>query len=212
MNLMNCHAEGLDSIVLSDRVSTNRGLIRVFVARPEHSLWRNHPEPRPHGEVLPVSMSIGMRSHHCDITMVPLFGDVFNVVETSEHHAMGRRILSPFMFDSAITGRGSFTKGRDAHWRFDLKTMRLIKTLALPANVRHSVFVPKGQAAAWMIVEGAEDPGYVPLTWSDADLTRMNFGGLYQRMTQARLDENLTLLHVHGFDTPQIMDPEVICA
>src|SRR5688500_12968780 len=84
-SLRDCHAVGVDSIVFQVEPT-----VRAFFCNENHNFWRNVP-----GEKL----SIAIHPHHCDITLVPIFGTMYNVVAiaagvTGEYRA--------FKFESPI--------------------------------------------------------------------------------------------------------------
>ena len=92
-SLQNCHAVGLDSIVFK----ATAPMVRVFVAHENHTLWLNNPN-------VGTQMSLGVHEHRTDITMIPLFGMVFNVFP-SPHGPI--RNFVPYVFSSKI---------RDGRW------------------------------------------------------------------------------------------------
>ena len=59
----------------------------------------------------------------------------------------------------------------------------LKRRMTLPAIQVHSVLVPRGKTAAWWVYEGAEDPNYDGMCWSDDDLSNFDFAPLYKPMS-----------------------------
>lgn len=182
LSLKNCHAMGVDSLVLSDRPN----MVRIFYAHGEHELYRNLPIVSSRE-----SFSVGLHEHHCDIQMIPLFGKVFNIFADSTFWRDGSGPvvpvkLDPFRYTSGIntgdnTSRFQKVETIDSR-RFDLYKQKLDKPLNLKANVQHTVFIPQFESAAWMIVEGEENPLYSPITWSNADLENFDSTNLYLPM------------------------------
>lgn len=56
-SLINCHCEGMDSLVVKDAP----GMVRIFIARHDHQLWRNDPTT-----MKTARMSVALHKHHCD--------------------------------------------------------------------------------------------------------------------------------------------------
>lgn len=186
-SLINCHAIGLDSIVLKPAPN----MVRIFIARGyEHTLWRNNPDTNE-------PYSVGVHPHHCDITMVPLLGSIANIVLSS---GSPTHKLHQFKYRSTITGRagdGSVFKYTGKDVRVSLHHQPLRYPTQLLASALHTVYVPKGKWAAWMICEGREWPNYEPLTLSNHRLdTTYSATGLYKPMTLKRLREYGGLLGV----------------
>jgi hypothetical protein len=180
-SLMNCHAYGLDSIVLRGAP----GMVRIFLARPEHDLYRNYG-----GEPL----GLGIHAHHCDISLIPLFGTILNI---GALEGSGEWMLTPWAYGSGVNGIGSFSRLGPSR-PFQKKKTELTHPLHLAAKDQHTVFVPMNETAAWMVCEGREDNSYLSVTYSDADLSTFDFSGLYQPMTEERLAEDLHILNSSG--------------
>ena len=102
--------------------------------------------------------------------------------------------LAPFLYRSAIRGESpGFTRLGEAVER-GVSFLRLAEgslTLSLRADQQHTITVAKGVAAAWLVVEGEEDANYVPVTWSNDDLERFDFSGMYRSMTSSECEEML---------------------
>lgn len=189
-SLINCHAVGLDSIVLKGAPN----MVRIFLARPEHTLGQN--DPWATSDMTP--FSLGMRAHHCDVTLVPLFGEVNNVVECRGPADCFPHVwMDAYEYQSQIEETGAF-RPRFGRSEFELGFIELREPTHMKARTRHSICVKAGESAAWMVVEGAEDPNYAPITWSNAALTKFNFAPLYKPMTPERLAEDLALLAANG--------------
>lgn len=183
--MINCHAEGMDSIVFRERAP----MIRAFVARPEHTMWRNSPTS---GQLF----SVAIHMHRQDITMVPLFGKIYNLFPDVTGHAIK---LYAFNYSSQIAdGKGGFAKDGGG------RPCRVVMSeLNVPTKLRgleyHSVYVPRGEAAAWLICEGSPNPHYSSACLSnDPELDKTDFSSLYKPMTAERLAEDMKLIESMG--------------
>ena len=183
-SITNCHVTGLDSIVFKQ----DAPMVRVYLAHKNHVLWRNKPDS---GNV----MSLGIHQHRQDITMVPLFGNVSNVLIDKQRILKPRICLHRYIYSSQIAdGKGGFKYIIGDHWVIP-KEVRLIYPTFLRGDVAHSVYVPKGEIAAWMICEGKPNEYYnSELLTNDPNLEKADISGLYQPMTQERLTSNMLML------------------
>lgn len=81
----------------------------------------------------------------------------------------------------------------------------LTKRLTLRAKDMHTIYVPKGESAAWVVCEGKEDPSYAksPFVWSnDRDLEHFDWSGLYQPMTADYVQQTLDVCAAIGGPIP----------
>lgn len=185
-SLTNCHVTGLDSIVFKESAP----MVRVYVAHVNHVLWRNNPED---GHI----MSLGFHQHRQDITMVPLFGTVCNVHPDLLVRNKPKYQFYGYSYSSQIAdGKGGFTRLRDG---IDNGMTYSIQQLDVPTFLKgdmpHSVYVPKGETAAWMICEGRPNEYYDSALWTnDPNLESADLSGLYQPMTEESLAMNMSLL------------------
>lgn len=178
-SLINCHCVGLDSVMLVDLPESR---IRMFYANKHHELWRNSGFD---------DMSVALHSHHCDVKLVPITENVYNITqEVAGSHVK----LREFIYQSPITkGTGSF-KPTGANLETHLVSQQLLWPIDMIARERHTVFVPKEQEAAWFVMEGREDPLYEPLCYSNVDLEKFDFTPLYQPMSLEYLESILRSL------------------
>lgn len=186
-SFLDCHVRGLHSLMLAD---VPGGVVRMFVATSDHDMYRNTPGNGP--------LSIAFHTHDAELTLHVLRGGIGNVTPTADG-TNGRCVLKRFRYDSRIKGgAGGFVKvynnepGQATALRY--KWLREGDALYLPADTYHSVAVPFTQFAAWMVYEGAKDPNYDPLVYSDDDLTTFSSEGLYRRPTQKQVADLLDLV------------------
>lgn len=178
-SLINCHAEGMDSIVFKE----SSPMVRMFVCRPEHTLWRNHLDD---GE----SFSVAIHMHRQDITMVPLCGQIWNVFF---RRGAPQFSLSAFDYSSQIAdGKGGFAPCGSRNE--GLEMYPLCAPLFLRGDESHTVYVPKGQVAAWLICEGSPTQDYSSVCYTnDRNLDKTDFSSLYRPMTAERLEEDMVI-------------------
>lgn len=183
-SLANCHVEGVNSILFDD---TPENRIRLFIARKNHTLWKNTPSSR--------ELSVALHTHHCNLTLEIVLGYTTNW--TTEHGYLVTRPLQPYKYESNIlTGKSSFVP-KDEPTIFTLNGYPSDENpiLELPAQRLHTVNVGKDEEAAWFVYEGKEDPSYSPTCYSNADLTKFDDSNLYKKMTYEQIIENLTLIY-----------------
>jgi len=156
--LHDCHAEGLESIMLHD-IPGNR--IRMFVARENHTLWQNERR-------INLQFSLGIHAHHCDVRLIGAHGPVYNDLYGLVPHPRGD--FQKFAYRSEITSGQSGTiepTGEFAYAkRFDRCALQDSYS-DMPAHMLHTIYIPKQHAAAWLVVEGEEDPDYNSVFWSN---------------------------------------------
>lgn len=166
-SFLNCHVEGLDSFVLDD---TPGRMVRVFVARKFHPLWQNDL-------TFKFPMSVGFHSHHCDVKLIPIHGEVYNVVHNNIKVGYPKP-LPAFTFNSQIReGKGGFKRLPGAIGYLNLKIEKIQDSVSMRASVLHSIYVPRNTTAAWVVIEGKEDSNYKPFTYSNDDLEELKGKG-----------------------------------
>jgi hypothetical protein len=191
-SLLNCHAEGLHSIMLLEKPEET---IRLFVADKNHVLWKNNFINA--GEYLSEEMSVGFHPHHCNVTLFPVKGMFANWI-VEENNSEGDIEAIKYAYQSEITGG-------EIGFKFlhlcRLKTLSfefhssVLSPLGVPMKARekHTVFVPKGKPAAWIVFEGAEDTNYQSVCYSNGDLTKKEkFAGLYQKPNASQIENVLS--------------------
>lgn len=167
----NCHCKGVHSLLIRDG-------LRLFYADETHELWRNRPGYSP--------MSVGFHGHHCDVTLMAIEGSgLSNVVLAPPSGCVNT--VCEFAYRSPITSNmpGRFmatgikrTVSR-RHYAFDSFPVQ-----SLSAKTLHTISLPREMSASWLVIEGAEDPSYQPLTYSDAYLETLDWSELYQPMSE----------------------------
>lgn len=184
-SLAHCHCKNLHSIVLDHN---SFGLIRLFYS-DNSDLWKNEFN----GQFLH-EMSIAIHPHHCGITIIPLFGEINNYLFCKSKLAKPNAIeLNSFKYQSPITKNiGHFEKvGQTSLVCIESKIIENNYHLLMGSHELHTVFVPKNQQAAWIIYEFGEDKEYDSTCYSNADLTKFSFDGLYQKITKNKVKEIL---------------------
>jgi hypothetical protein len=173
--LENCHVPGLYSIVLKERESREKGMLRIFYAGPEcriQSLWG--PGPDPDFSLLP-------HNHRQDITLYSLFGTAKNWV--AEFDTWGLPIHE-YQFGSALLN-GSFSLEHTGQ-RTGCFCSQFIshKGVHLPADAVHTVVAQP--ESAWVVAEGALSDA-PSLCYSRKKNLSLASDGLYMPMSRDHL-------------------------
>lgn len=180
--LKNCHAFGLHSLVLEKNLATG-DLRRIFIARDWHELWQN--EFDRFGKYPKFNLSVAIHPHHCGVKLAVVEGSIINY-ECVEGKGFE---LAEFLYSSPITGQaGFFARRRRASLQMAMETrIGENDSISLLPRQLHTVFVEKGQTAAWVVEESGEDLTYVPRCFSNADLEYFSFDGMYRPMSEKTL-------------------------
>ena len=179
-SLMDCHAIGVDSLVLSEAP-----MVRMFVTRENHTLWRNaHSHP----------MSVGFHNHRTDLRLTSLSGTVYNITATPDDSGVP---LRGFTWESAIRGGSGEFRDAGHSMGFAFASANLLWPVSQRAHVLHTVYVPRGEIAAWIVEEADEDPYYEAFCYSNADLAAFDSGSLYRSMSADVAKEHMR--HVPGW-------------
>ena len=170
--LKNCHTTGLDSLVIKDAP----GMVRMFIAKPSHDLYQNNVDSNGG------KFSVALHRHHCDVTLMPIMGDVYNV--TVSERGKPKKLRS-FRYQSPISyGEGKFVPVDETELPINLSSDLISVPTLLHADLLHTIYFPYGQPAAWLVFEGGENKNYNPIVYSNADLANFDFAGLDQPMTE----------------------------
>jgi hypothetical protein len=162
--------------------------LRMFVSTPESEMWYNTPQELLGGAPL----SIAFHSHHCNITLETLTGEIKNWQVRAGNFG---HPLYKFTYDSKLIGTGNGFKnaGLGAIETRSIHTLVAGESEYMDAQAVHTVSVPRNTYAAWLVYEGREDPDYNPTTWSNHDLEQISLEGLYTRPTLSDFDELLRI-------------------
>lgn len=188
-SLINCHVLGMDSVILDD---TPGQRIRIFFANENHELYRNEYKP----------VSLAAHAHHCDLTLAPLWGCFTNIIYLIGDKPKKDGIVNAagYLEDVQVNewqyvseilnkGKGGF-KLNSTNKSISTLERQLIsnigphKRAVMKANDVHTVYVPKGQKAAWVVYEGKEDENYKSVSYTNTDLSRFNTCNLYTKMDE----------------------------
>jgi hypothetical protein len=169
--ISHCHVKGLHSVMLHDEPE-NR--IRMFYASYDHELHHNLH--------LGTEQSLAIHAHHCDVRFIGIHGSVTNRV--FKVLAAPEGSLHEMEYVSAITsgGPGSLTPTGVKGVGIWVRNENINTNPALRAEELHTIWVPKGETASWLVIEGQEDPDYDPRCWTQNP--KPSLEGLYQPMTQ----------------------------
>lgn len=184
-SLIHCHTENLHSIMLLDAPGQ---VVRMFVAEPGHSLWRNDPRYLNPKEG---PISLGFHPHHCELSLSLVAGEAYNWLVEVQSDGYMAYPMSRYRYNSQITaGKIGFAKeGEDNLVHVSFRPLRGEGggPTHMAAKQIHTVMVPRDCWGAWIVMEGREDPAYNNVTWSNADLAVADFSRLYQPMTREKL-------------------------
>lgn len=168
--LLNCHARAVHSTMLHDQPG-NR--VRLFFAEPEHTLWRNDPL------LMAEDMTLSVHPHHCDLTLIRLFGEAVNVTGEMIPNIDGA--FHECLYSSAILGGKGALQPTGHKFNFGRRKFALLSTDGTPMRAKdlHTIHVPRGQSAAWLVMEGAADPAYKPVCYTANP--HFSMAGMYVR-------------------------------
>lgn len=176
----NCHVVGMDSIMFNNEAGRR---LRIFYAHEHHELWNNYG---PHNQHL------AYHGHHCALTLIPLFGDLVNIIAKPAPISGQGWSLAQWRYKSALLStEGSFVRdGQKEFTDFEEETVK--GSVFMAAHEIHTVRVAKGQAAAWLVIEGEDNDYYEPLSWSNVPLdSAVPWSSLYQPLSKERIDAML---------------------
>lgn len=167
--IRNCHAIGLHSIVLTT-YPDGRPRVRMFVAEPNHRLGENR-----NGSI------VGFHAHRADLVLTRLYGRVCNVSAYNIEGARGTVQIRTWRYTSPlIEQEGGFSRVGTAGMVIYYPTPFM--RLELPAAALHTIYVPAGDRAAWLVTEGDRTAEYNDIVYTDTDLERFDFSGMYEPM------------------------------
>lgn len=185
-SLLDCHANGLHSIMLSD---SPQNRIRLYISMPDSELASNNPYDDF------VDPPISYHPHHCDLTLYCVYGVLMNNVITGllGNHNHDRTPLTRWEYQSKINTGDIKFKHAGNYWMFHerLDYLTVGKSVFLPAYSIHTVLTAAGQLTAWFVFEGQEDLNYEPFAYSNRDLANQDFTGLYNKPSEEDVYELL---------------------
>ncbi len=186
-SLINCHVKGVDSILFDDTPSAR---IRMFIARPEHELWKNNPNRAE-------NWTAAYHPHHCGLTLQAVKGFSFinYLAKEVQGHDYNTYDTFKFEYQSKISKGDCAFKllGEAPLAMLDIETVDTQITLA--ANELHTVAVPKKIISAWTVYETKEDVDYKPICYSNHDLTQLDTSELYKPMDEQYLRQTLRTIY-----------------
>lgn len=179
-SLLDCHCKGLHSIMLLESPGKT---IRLYIAEEGHEMYKNYPERVRMGS----PMTIGFHPHHCDLTLHCIAGHFLNwrvceskfgfEIDKYEYHSKIKEGETNFKYlDRCYVYTASET------------AVHSNNSLFLPANYIHTVACPEGMFCAWLVYEGKEDPNYKSYCYSNADMSKDNFKGLYNKPIEEQIE------------------------
>lgn len=178
----NCHARGIHSVVLA-KYDDGRPRLRMFVATEDHELWRN--DAPGCGDA---RMSLAIHAHRSPLTLTRIQGNPMQVEAcpwSVRPAGPGESVVSlgRWRYRSQIlTGHGQFTLlGSE---RFVVRKPYVFDCIRMEAADLHTIYVPRGEYAAWTVHEHALTPSYDEVLYSDDDLSAFDFAGMYEPMTK----------------------------
>lgn len=164
--LANCHLPGLYSFVISERVSPEIGMKRVFYAgsRCDMNLWdRADFRLKPH-------------NHRQSIRLTLLFGEASNVDFTFDRY--GNLALWKYGFRSALLNDRRF--GLERMWREDARfTEEPITSQGLHLHWSDVHTVTASRESAWLVEEFEQAPAGTERCYSTSDHLTLDSRGLY---------------------------------
>lgn len=195
-SLLNCHVTGVHSLVLDQDESGY--LTRMFIADKDHLLWHNGCGQTYKGWM---PLSVAIHPHHTDIEIFPVFGYLWNVEFSRKKHKaykQGQLSINRYSWRSEILGEGGkFRKSGSEILVLDkFRTLHCGFSYKMKSGALHTVYVTKGQVAAWVIKESEPADDYDHYNYSNADLTKWKPDGLYQKPTLDDIEELLKMIHL----------------
>ncbi len=192
-SLLHCHAKNVHSIMLLECPGKT---IRLFVAEPNHELWKNNRVN------IFYEQTVSFHAHHCELTLLPVTDCVGNWEMRKVYSVPGSGIAPPssdeldeYQYQSKIThGKIGFKKLGSQYLSttaYDFLTPGV--SHYMPAETIHTIFLPRGVAAAWFALEGRENPEHDNKCWSFTDQSKIDFSEFYKPMSEVKLVQLLKL-------------------
>lgn len=149
MSRRDCHAPGVDSIVLRNE---NGKLFRAFIVWPHHTLWKNSDLE---------TLSVGVHNHRYDLTLELICGHIRNIDCKHAYSIVGTMLTRHFFTSGVENGSPTITTLRPELIRID--TDFGLGYLEMGAEDLHTIWCEEGKAAAWYVTEGEQVRGTTEL-------------------------------------------------
>lgn len=182
-SFLNCHAKGVHSFMINEYPGKS---IRVFFATSEHDLARNH-DVAINRVIGARPMSVAFHTHRRNLLLETILGSVTNVTAVEDPGANFPLKLKKFEYKSKILdGKMEFVLINEESPLVITQVNPLGEGQSkyLASNELHTIVVPHGQRAAWLVFEGNEDNMYRSDCFSNADLDKLSDEGLYIKPTE----------------------------
>lgn len=144
-----CHARHVTSLVFEEAQGCLR---RAFLVWPDHQLWRNDPYTD--------CFEVGIHDHRYGVALQHVAGTVRNdlyEIQQDGRLQTGGRVLNHFTFATGHM-RGPCRVNRQLQQRLLLIDRRLLQPgiwQTMDYQQLHTIWVPEGQPAAWVVYAGA---------------------------------------------------------
>lgn len=152
--IRDCHVPGLHSIVL--REGHDGLLTRVYLAERDHKLNFNGTPNK--------NMTLGIHGHRTGIRITGLLGVMVNHTYETHPGGNGAFEIERCTYDSKIKGgSGTLIRGEQTTlYRADSTELRPWSRTWMEASELHTVWVPMGLRASWLIDEYPADAAHDP--------------------------------------------------
>lgn len=193
---LNCHTHGVHSFMLIDYPGRS---IRVFYATPEHTLWKNSDVALFKKSSGATPMSVGFHGHRRNLTLEVISGKLTNI---SAYENDGSYFnLNEYEYDSKIIDdKMKFVRKR-VNVGITVNPPQLLERgqdVFLRSDRLHTVTVDRGATCSWLVYEGAEDPGYNNMCYSNDDLEKASDEGLYIKPTMDEVKKYLAEIGLYS--------------
>lgn len=192
---LNCHVKGVHSFMLLDYPNKS---IRVFYATNKHELYKNADVALEHkSDGMP--MSVAFHAHRRNLTLQCIQGTLRNVSAYEWPSAYKCCQLDKYLYTSKILeDKMGFVKVAGACRMIikDQNKLDVNEDIFLKAEEFHTIVVDQGEACAWLVFEGQEDPSYVNECYSNQKLELETDEGLYIKPTEKQTMELLSQINL----------------
>lgn len=141
MSYLNCHMSGLHSVVLNNNMGR---LTRMFITETTHQMYRNLGTRAP---------ALGIHDHKYDLTLTSIIGNAINVNFTAEKTQQRLGNIKQWVFEDQ---KPYETMVRDEIIKQSSIEMIDLDGVFIDKDALHTVYVPQGQRAIWLVEEGEE--------------------------------------------------------